>query len=609
MNTSGSDSAKWKWCALTAGVMLLLSLLPQINLWIVRGKEWNGAYTSLHGDEFLYSAYTNALINGRPRRYDPFTGQDKNVSLPESTFSIQFIPGYALSYLARLTGTSASTAFIMLLGIAALLASLAIFWLLDAFVGDARVAAVGTLFVLCFGGLAGGQGLLGIILKSSVLFPGFPFLRRYQPAAAFSLFFVLNLFVWQALTIQDKRAARIRALLAGVVLGVLVFCYLYLWTAALAWLFCIGLLWILFRREEWRRVLSVLAAIGVVTAVALGPYLYLVSHRAANIDEQQSLISTHRPDLLRVPEILGALILIAIGLAVRRNKIELNNVRLIFTASLALLPFVVFNQQIITGWIMQPYHYEVLIVNYSVLAGVVIAFALLRKNVSRRLLIWIATLSVVWGAIEIGVPARLTFVPLAVNNDRMVPVLLRLNELSKVDGTFADLRTENKPSPLVFSPYIAMNSYLPTWTSQGTLLDIGGLDLGHVSRAERKEFLYMHFYYARVDGSALRKRFDGTSRDVGIKYALGAIFGHERILPGMNVHFEPIRDEEIEAAIRDYETYVGSFSRDEALKRPLTYAVVLAEDKFDFSNLDRWYERDSGERAGDYVLYRLKLRE
>src|SRR5689334_6775226 len=258
--------------------MVLLSLLPQINLWILRGKEWNGAYTSMHGDESVYSAYTNALINGRPRRYDPFTGQDKNVGLPESTFSIQFIPGYAVSYLARLTGTSASTAFIILLGLAGLLASLSVFWLLDALGLDARVTAAGTLFVLCFGGLAGGQGLIGVVTKSSLLVPGFPFLRRYQPAAAFSLLFIFNLLVWQALTLQDKRAARIRALLAGVVLGVLVFCYLYLWTAALAWLLCIGLLWILFRRSEWRKVVSVLIPIGAITAIALGPYLYLVSH-------------------------------------------------------------------------------------------------------------------------------------------------------------------------------------------------------------------------------------------------------------------------------------------------------------------------------------------
>ncbi len=47
----------------------------------------------------------------------------------------------------------------------------------------------------------------------------------------------------------------------------------------------------------------------------------------------------------------------------------------------------------------------------------------------------------------------------------------------------------------------------------------------------------------------------------------------------------------------------------EALKRPITYAVIPIEGSFDFSNLDRWYERDVGERVGTYTLYRLKLRD
>ena len=609
MNTSGSDIAKWKWCALAVSAMVLLALVPQIHLWIVRGNDWNGAYTSLQGDEFLYSAYVNALINGRPRQYDPFTGQDKNQHLPESTFSIQFLPGYALSYLARLTGTSASTVFIILIAGAALLASLAIFWLLNSFTSDARVAAAGTLFVLCFGGPAGGQGFFGLVVKTGLLIPGFPFLRRYQPAAAFGLFFVFNLLVWQALTIPDKRVARVRGILAGLVLALLVFCYLFLWTAAVAWLCCIGLLWLYLRRSEWRRVLNTITTIALLLALALIPYLYFVSHRAATLDEQQSLISSRFPDLFRIPEVIGLLIIIALVMAFRRRKIEIDDPRVIFTASLALLPFCVFNQQIITGWTMQPFHWEAFILNYSVLVGVVIAVMLLWKPVPRRLLIWVAALSFAWAIIEVGLPARLTSVPSAVMNDRMVPVLLRLNELSKSDGTFADLRTATKPSPLVFSPYVAVNVLLPTWTSQGTLLDIGGLDLGHVSREERKEFLYMHLYYSKADGSTLREPLNASSKDVALNYyARSAIFGHERILPGMSLHFEPITQDEIEEAIRAYLNYAESFSKEQVLKRPITYAVIRAEEKFDFSNLDRWYERDNGERLGDYVLYRLKLR-
>src|SRR6266511_989715 len=53
----------------------------------------------------------------------------------------------------------------------------------------------------------------------------------------------------------------------------------------------------------------------------------------------------------------------------------------------------------------------------------------------------------------------------------------------------------------------------------------------------------------------------------------------------------------------------NSFSREQVLKRPVTYAVIPADTKFDFTNLDRWCERDAGERVGSYILYHTKLRK
>ena len=237
---------------------------------------------------------------------------------------------------------------IALLGAAGLLATLSVFWLLESVTGDVRVAAAGTLFVLCIGGLAGGHGLLGLLLKDDLSIPSLPFLRRYQPAAPFFLFFVLNALVWQALTSERKRSARLSALLAGLTLAVLIFSYLYLWTAAGAWLACVGLLWLYFRQSDWRKTLAALTTIGAIALVALVPYAYLVSHRAANVDEQQTLSLSHRPDLFRIPEIIGALILIALTLCIRRRVIDRSDGRTVFAASFALLPIVVFNQQVLT---------------------------------------------------------------------------------------------------------------------------------------------------------------------------------------------------------------------------------------------------------------------
>lgn len=605
-----SQTPKWKLCALASLAMLVLSMVPQVHLWLLRGRDWNGTYVSPQGDEPLYSAYINALIDGRTRKNDPFGGRDSfaNAPLPESTFSIQFVPAYAIALPARAFGISASTAFIVLIAASAVLASISVFWLLISVTGDSQLAVAGTIVVLCLGCIVGRYGLFGTFIDIGV--PALPFLRRYQPAAAFPLFFVFQLLVWQALTSQSKRAVRWSAILAGLTLALLVFSYLYLWTGAAAWLVCVGALWLYFRPSDRRSTAEVLTTIGGIATLALVPYVYLLSLRPATLDEQQTLVSTHRPDLFRVHEILGAIILVILVLGIRRCRIDPTDPRLIYAASLALLPLIVFNQQVLTGKTMQPFHYEIFVVNYATLVGLLIMINLFWKPVPRRLLMWVAGLSLAWGIIVVALPARLVFVPLSTADDKTIPVLLRLKELSKQDGTLADLRARGQTSTLVFSPSVAVVSLLPTWTSQGTLLDVGGVDFGSVTREERKQFFYMHLYYSKADIEALRRVLNGgEDNPILNRYARSIIFGHERITPALSLHFKPIQRDEVDEEVRAYQAYVNSFSRSEVLKRTIAYAVVPAEGNFDCANLDRWYERDAGEQVGAFTLYRLKLRD
>ncbi len=586
--------------------MILLSLIPQIHLWVLRGRNWNGAYVSSQGDEPLYSAYVNALINGRTRKNDPFGARDSsaNAPLPESLFSIQFVPAYAIALPAQLFGASASTAFIILMAAGALLASLSVFAVLNTVTRDHRLAVSGTLFVLCFGALAGGNGLIGILLKSDLTIPSLPFLRRYEPAAVFPLFFILQALLWQALMSKSKRGVQVSAIVAGLTLAILVFSYFYLWTAAAAWLACIGVLWVYFRASDRQKTLKVLSTIAVIALIALVPYFYMVSHQATLMDEQKILISTHRPDLLRVDEILGALILVALRIEVVRNRIERTDPRIIFVASLALLPFLVFNQQILTGKTLQAYHYEAFVVNYTTLVAVVVVLPLAWGSIRNRHLVFLAVLSFSWGMIEVGLPARLAYVPSAIVKDQGVPVLLRLKELSALDGTLADIHSKRQASTLVYSPEVSLIAWLPTWTSQATLLDISGVYCGNVTSAARKEFFYMHLYYSGAGSEKLLKSM--KERD---QFSIDVLFGHQRLFPALGSQFQPLEDVEIEREVQAYEAYANSLSRERLLKRPITYAVIPLGVNFDFKNLDRWYERNAGENVGDYTLYRLKLRD
>jgi hypothetical protein len=608
--TPASTATKWKWCLVTSLAMVLLSMVPQIHLWIVRGRDWNGAYVSPQGDEIYYSGYINALINGRPRKNDPFGGRDDSPSapLPESTFSIQFIPAYAIAIPSRVFHLSASSAFIIVTAIAAFLASLSVFRLLETVTADRRTATAGTLFVLCLGWVVGRYGIFNTYFDIGI--PALHFLRRYQPAVAFPSFFFFQLLVWRSLTSQDARRRIWLSLSAGLILASLIFSYLYLWTAAAAWLACLGFLWLCSRRHELSKIVTVLAIISLTTGFPLLAYLHLIALRSPTLDQQQTFIATRLPDPWRAHELVGTAIIVALIVGIRKGSLAWAQPQVQYTASLAILPFIVFNQQVVTGRTIQPFHFEIFVVNYSSLIACVILVRLFWSGLSTRFLLWVSVTSFCIGLLAVGLPGRLVSVPAAIESDKGVPVLRRLSQLSLEDGTLFDLRNNGTASTLVFSPSVPLMALLPTWTVQGTLIDVGGLDFGSTTFEQRKLFLYMHLYYSNVNPEVLRDALRETTSRQPKELASfrSMIFGHERTIPALNPEFRAVRTDEVEAEVQKYQAFVSAFSHEEALKRPITYAVIPADGTFDFSNLDRWYERDAGERWGDYVLYRLKLK-
>jgi MFS family permease len=608
MPSSPAYVIKSKWCALAATAITILALMPQIHFWFVRGSQWHGAYVVLQPDELLYSAYVGALIDGRPRRNDPFSGRDDHpeAPLPESLFFFHsIVPVYVVSTLARPFGASASSAFIMLIGLAGLLVSLSVFWLLASVLGDSRFAAIGVVVVLCFGALAGGQGLIGLLLNPEVKFLGLPFLRRYEPSAPFPLVFVFCALVWQALTSAVRRTATITALMAGVTLGLLVFSYFHLWTAAFAWFVCVACLWLIMRPLDKRKALKIILIVSLPILMALGFFSYLLLLLPSTLNKPSVLTLTHRPDLLRVPEVVGAFVLVALIMAVRRNKVPHNEPRVIFAASFALLPFLVFNQQIITGRSIQPFHYEILIANYIVLLGLVITAQLWVLAITHRAKLLVVASCLLWGAIEVNLALQARYSS-NVSYDEMVPVLLRLREQAEHDGTWEGLRNHGKAPALVFSPEYRFSVLLPTWAPQGALLATGqGL-----SEAAPKEQLYAHLYYCGRNRDYLRELLnDRTGDPYGTYYAKTTIFGPERGVAFLNQDVQPIVQDEIEKEVSAYESFSDSFSRNDVLKLPLGYAVTPSDVEFDFSHIDLWYERDAGVSVGAYTLYRLKLRE
>lgn len=602
---------EWKWGALAAVGVMLLALWPQLNMWIARGGNWQGSYVSVQGDEVAYSAYINALIDGRPRRNDPYSGRDDSPTRPrpESLFSVQFLPAYVIALPARILGISASTAFIILIAIAAFAASLAIFWLLANVTGDSRLAATGAIVVLCLGTLVASQGEARVLLGLTIIFDDyFPFLRRYQPSVTFPLLFIMFGAVWHALKSDSRRAIAAWSVTAGVIIAALVFSYFYLWTAAASWLACLGIVWLAARPREWRQIAFVFGVIATFAIAALVPYFILLSHRATETDASVLMIYSHAPDLLRVPELLSAAVLAIFALQAWRGKVDWKAGNVLFTASLALMSLVVFNQQLFTGRSLQPVHYEIFVTNYVALLALVLTVAILlsgretNREIPRRALALFTMAVFGWGIVE-ATGATNRNVNQARLRDDAMPVMKWLAQESKRVGFRGPESDPRNPRAVVFASPLAIADTLPTGAPQAQLF-VGRLAYyGGSDAAEMRERFYQYLYYS---GTGEKELAQAISE--GRFAIMASLFGIDRIIPGLAANQQPVTLEEAKTELRKYSEYINSFTRERAGLPTLSYVVVPTEAAPDLTNLDRWYERGPGEKAGLFTIYRVKLK-
>ncbi len=599
MKSSYGSAAKF--ALIPAVIVLFLAIYPQINIWSVKGGDWHGAYVVSNYDEVAYSAYVNSLIEGKSRRNDPFIGQD---DLPyESLYSIQVIPAYSIAIPARFFGFSASTAFILLNFLIPIFACLAIFLLIRDVTKDDLLASVGVLTVLCLGAAIAFQGELQHMILGNYLCDFFPFLRRYQPGFAFPLFFLFCLFLWRAFTAEKNKMAMIYTIISGLTLVVLVFSYFFLWTAALAWFACLTILWLAARKED-RSTTIIKAGIIVLFGIsAIIPYFLLLSNRTPNTDSIQLLNYTRIPNLFEVPEIIGFLIAGGIFYLIRHGKLKLDSPDVLFTLSITLTPILLFNQQVVTGRSLQPVHYEVFVANYLLLTALVFFVSLIRRSFPgesfaskyRKALIYAGVAVVVWGFIESSATAKRNagFENL---RDAAVPALgyLREEGLQKPKKTTA---------PTVMSNDLMVADYIPTVTSYRPLWNPHTNSAGGVNHDENLELFYKYLYYSGYDEKDLTKAINENLFEV-----MAALFGGGRALPSLSRDSQPVTKGEVEKEIGKYRNFRNNFNEANASDPLISYIIVPTKAEPNFSNLDRWYQRDEGKTFGLFKVYGLRPR-
>jgi hypothetical protein len=596
---------RWRF-GIVAGIFLaVFSLYPQMKMLYLRGDAWNGHYAYNDIDEVAYAAYIRALIDGRPRKNDPYTGRDDSPDTPqpESLFSIQFAAPYTIAVPARILGIGAPWAMTLGGAFAAFFAALALFWLIRIITEDDIVALAGTLVTLAGGALFAGEGAIGEITGWSYAYPYFPGFRRYIPAMAFPAFFLMLGCVWKLIGRETKNSSTPLLLYSSTSLAFAytVYSYFYVWTTAVAWLGCLGICWLVFRPEGWIADIKRLVIVGIGCIVALVPYAYLLSQRSHTMDDVQLLVYTRALDLFRVPEIVGYIVLLLIAAAVAMKVLKLRDRSTLFAMSLALVPLIVFNQQLITGRSLQPIHYQVFIGNYVAGAALLITFGLLwtkskdvKPVVRSAVFSTLTVVAIFWGFVECHYTVKILD-DVNVVRDEAMPVARRLDEIAKQTGNW---RNET-----VMHFGIAEGDDLPTLAPQPVLWARHQHVFAGVTWQENKERYYQYLYYLGVSPKSLAANMKSGDDFV----SMIALFGWGRHTDRLNSEYKPLTFREIDAEADRFAQYIESFDP-QTNGVPLTYAITETEGFTNFDGIDRFYTRDTGEQFGKYTLYRLTLK-
>jgi hypothetical protein len=145
---------------------------------------------------------------------------------------------------------------------------------------------------------------------------------------------------------------------------------------------------------------------------------------------------------------------------------------------------------------------------------------------------------------------------------------------------------------------------LPTDAPQAVLWAPRMLVFPGVTDSENRERFFQQLYYLGYDEKKFWAELDHQNWNF-----LAGLFPYQRLSPVVSGGGAPLTPEELRLRLASYLEYSRTFARDRAASPGLSYLVVSADSQPDYANIDRWYQRDQGERVGDFILFKLKLRE
>jgi len=295
--------------------------------------------------------------------------------------------------------------------------------------------------------------------------------------------------------------------------------------------------------------------------------------------------------------IVGIIVGVAAFLLARSKKTALSDPRLLLVLSFVILPAILLNQQVVTGIMLQPVHYEIFICNYLVLmAASIVLFGIVGigkdgSAATAKLSAIILLIAGVWGLFEVSASTARASAAAFIRDESMPA--LRLSA-QKAQSNRAVVAATNFVTADI-TP--SVGKLRPLWNAH--LSSAGG-----VSIAENKRLFYLYLYFGGygpddLDKALRMKSFETTA----------AIFGSERALPELADPTEQITPAEIGEEAAKFRAFIAALTKETATVPQLSYIVVPAKEEGDLANVDRWYQRDGGTDVGLFRVYKLGVRQ
>ena len=299
--------------------------------------------------------------------------------------------------------------------------------------------------------------------------------RPVNPISGAILMFLFFLLIWSIINYSKSYLS----IIAGIVLG-LMFGYIFSWSLSL--MLCVSLAVVFLFKKNYKifwRLLTVLFINFLITM----PYLMnawrlIMAKGDSALSTRNGMMFTHAPMVNKVILLL-TIIFILSSLFAYYKKIKINENWWWFCLSLLISGWVCFNQQIITGRTIWPYHFVQYTIPISIVVGLVLFFRFIRPY---YFYVYFAAINIIiLASLIFSFQASASYKYDLAEFRRMQPYQPIFNYLNK--------QTEIDSVVLVREPTDDLTRLIPAFTHDNVYVAPGGYDLEAPSERRNYNFL------------------------------------------------------------------------------------------------------------------------